>query len=271
MMMRRLLVGLILVLGSLSAAQAQQSASSDAASPAGWSAPSPSFSPAPAGFVPSSDVPFASAAALRDPGDLSSAAFPVATAVSVTDSFSGEPGFAAPAPVPSAALPGDPAAAPDPKFLYGGRDDYRWQLGLGASWERFRSNIFNASAVGANASVSFYLNDWLGVEGNILTGFAPEIFDKEHVKLLNFTGGPRIAWRQRQWEPWAHVLVGVAHEQPQTAGHSRNAFAVQAGGGADYRINPRLSLRLEGDWLRSLFFGESQNNFILMGGVVIHF
>jgi len=125
--------------------------------------------------------------------------------------------------------------------------------------------------VGFNTSISYYLNNWLGVEGNALEAFAPEIFDREHVKLFNFTGGPRIAWRQRRWEPWLHGLVGLSHEQPQTAGHSRNAFAAQLGGGADYRINPRLSLRLQGDWLHTLFFSQSQNNFVLVGGAVIHF
>jgi hypothetical protein len=180
--------------------------------------------------------------------------------------------LADPAAIPSAALPGaDPAPAPDPKFLYGGRDDYRWQLGIGASWVRFRSRVFNASAVGVNTSLSYYLNNWLGVEANVLTGFAPEIFDREHVKLVNFTGGARIAWRQRRWEPWAHVLIGLSHEQPQTQASGRNSFAVQAGGGADYRFNPRLSFRLQGDWLHTQFFGDSQNNFNLVGGIVLHF
>jgi hypothetical protein len=172
-------------------------------------------------------------------------------------------------PVP--AVPANPAPSPDPKFLYGGRDDYRWQLGLGVSWERFRSSIFNASAVGLNTSIAYYTNDWLGIEGNLMTGFAPTIFDHEHVKLFNLTGGPKIAWRQRRWEPWVHGLVGFSHEQPQTAAGGRNAFAAQVGGGADYRINPRLSARLQGDWLHTQFFSQSQNNFTLAGSLVIHF
>jgi hypothetical protein len=172
-------------------------------------------------------------------------------------------------PVP--AVPANPAPPPDPKFLYGGRDDYRWQLGLGVSWERFRSSVFNASAVGLNTSIAYYTNDWLGIEGNLMTGFAPTIFDHEHVKLFNLTGGPKIAWRQRRWEPWVHGLVGFSHEQPQTAFGGRNAFAAQVGGGADYRINPRLSARLQGDWLHTQFFSQSQNNITLAGSLVIHF
>jgi opacity protein-like surface antigen len=58
---------------------------------------------------------------------------------------------------------------------------------------------------------------------------------------------------------------------PKTAGNSKNAFAVEVGGGADYRFNPRLSGRLQGDWVHTSFFSQSQNNFQLVGGVVFHF
>jgi hypothetical protein len=172
--------------------------------------------------------------------------------------FSSAPSLAPPAATASAlggpAPDASPSPSPDPKFVYGGRDDFRWQLAIGADWIRFRSSIFNASAVGINTSVTY-----------------PEIFDREHVKLLVYGGGPKIAWREKKWEPWVHGIFGGSHEQPQTAGHSRNSYAIEAGGGADYRFNPRLSGRLEADWVRTGFFSQSQNNFQLMGGVVFHF
>jgi hypothetical protein len=199
-----------------------------------------------------------------------------------TSSF--QPAASALAPAPSFAslpaslsLPGNaapeasPSPAPDPKFIYGGRDDFRWQLAVGADWIRFRSSIFNASAVGINASVTYFTNEWFGIEGSASTGFAPEIFNKEHVKILVYGAGPKIAWREKKWEPWMHLILGGSHEQPQTAGNSRNSYAIEAGGGADYRINPRLSGRLEADWVRTGFFNQSQNDFQLMGGVVFHF
>ena len=189
--------------------------------------------------------------------------------------FSSAPSFAPPA-APASALgspapDASPSPSPDPKFVYGGRDDFRWQLAIGADWIRFRSSIFNASAVGINTSVTYFTNEWFGIEGSVSTGFAPEIFDREHVKLLVYGGGPKIAWREKKWEPWVHAIFGGSHEQPQTAGHSRNSYAIEAGGGADYRFNPRLSGRLEADWVRTGFFSQSQNNFQIMGGVVFHF
>ena len=91
--------------------------------------------------------------------------------------------FAAPVVATALALPLDnaePASpSPRPRFLYGGRDDYRWQLGIAASWLRFRSSVFNANAVGINTSVVYFTNDWLGVEGNITAVFAPTISANE--------------------------------------------------------------------------------------------
>ncbi len=170
-------------------------------------------------------------------------------------------------PLPDAS----PSPAPDPKFIYGGRDDYRWQLAIGADWLRFRSSVFNASAVGINSSVTYFTSEWFGIEGNVSTAFAPEIYDREHVKLLVYGGGPKLAWREKHWEPWVHAIFGGSHEFPQTADGSKNSYAIEVGGGADYRFNPRLSGRLEGDWVRTGFFNQSQNNFLLMGGVVFHF
>ena len=183
--------------------------------------------------------------------------------------------FAAPGVATALALPletAEPAApSPKPKFLYGGRDDYRWQLGFGITWLRFQNSVFHASAIGIKTSVTYFLNDWFGVEGNVSAAFAPQIFAREHVKVLLYGAGPKIAWRQKKWEPWLHGIVGGAHEQPQTAAGGRNAFGIQLGGGADYRFNPRFSGRLEGDYIRTSFFGQSQNNYQAVAGIVVHF
>jgi opacity protein-like surface antigen len=181
----------------------------------------------------------------------------------------------APTAAAALALPfGDAEAAapsPKPKFLYGGRDDYRWQLGLGFDLFRFQNSVFTATAFGIKTSLSYFLNDWFAVEGTVSTAFAPEIFAKEHVKTLLYGGGPKIAWRQRKWEPWLHVIVGGAHEQPQTAKGGKNALGIQAGGGVDYRFNPRFSGRLGGDYVHTSFFGQSQNNYEASAGIVVHF
>lgn len=172
---------------------------------------------------------------------------------------------------PAEAGPAVPDPKPEPRFVYGGRDDFRWQLALGISLVRFRSSFYYATGVGTNTSVTYFTNEWLGVEGNVNTAFAPAIYLNEHVKYASYGAGPKIAWRARQWEPWLHAIVGGAHILPQTAGHSQNGFGMQVGGGMDYRIYPHLSARLEVDWIKTHFFGEWQNSAQANADVVLHF
>jgi hypothetical protein len=167
--------------------------------------------------------------------------------------------------------PAEPAPAPRPRFIYSDRDDFRWQLGLGVSFERFRSNIYSASAVGTTTSLAYFLSDFLGIEGDVNTFFAPTIWQKEHIKLVNYGVGPKFAWRRPRWEPWFHGLFGGTHALPQTAGHSKNGFAVQLGGGADYRLLPRLSARAEVDYVGTKLFGTWQNNGQATLSLVFHF
>jgi opacity protein-like surface antigen len=189
------------------------------------------------------------------------------TSTSESRSFSlAAPGAADPTPAPVPAAP-----APKPNFLYGSRDDYRWQLALGVEFYRFQSNLINASLAGTNTMVSYWTSSWVAVEGNIVTGFAPAINLNEHVKYFGGAGGVRVGGRRNRFEPWVHALVGGAHLQPQTAGNSRSAFSTQAGIGLDYRLHSRFSVRLETDWVYTTFFNQSQNNFQGALDVVYHF
>lgn len=180
------------------------------------------------------------------------------------------------------ALPAEPAAgalpaaealpaAPKPRFVYGSRDDYRWQLALGVALVRFRSPFYYATAVGVNTSVTYFTNDWFGVEGNLNTAFAPTIYLNEHVKYAGYGAGPKIAWRRAKWEPWAHAIAGGLHILPKTADNSKNGFELQIGGGADYRIFPHLSARVEVDWLKTHVFGAWENSAQANADIVLHF
>lgn len=179
--------------------------------------------------------------------------------------------LATPSTAAGAAAAEPAAATPRPRFVFGVRDDYRWQLGLGVEFFRFQSSRIDASLVGLNTTLTYFTNDWFAVEGNVVTGFAPEIYDREHVKYFGGGGGIRIGSRRARWEPWGHALVGGGHLQPQTAGSSKNALTVQAGGGVDFRLHARLSLRAEGDYVFSTFFGQHQNDYQGAAGIVFHF
>jgi opacity protein-like surface antigen len=162
-------------------------------------------------------------------------------------------------------------AAPEPKFGYSKRDDFRWQLALGLTLLGFRSSLYSATGVGTSTSLTYFTNEWFGVEGGVNTAFASTIYQNEHVKYLSYGAGPRIASRFRKWEPWAHTIIGGVHVQPQTAGNSKNGFGLQVGGGVDYRIFPRVSARLELDWVRTHLFAQWQNSVQANADIVLHF
>jgi len=253
-MIMKLFLTALLVLGAVGAAEGQETA-------------------APGANEKTADLPGPVAASLPKPSSVRSFAASGAAFLRAAQPLgTGEAPFVSTAlALPDAAA--DPAAPrPEPKFLYSRDDIVRWELSMGINWLRFRSSIFNASAVGLKTSLVYNTNEWFGVEGNITADFAPEIYRNEHVKILTYGAGPKIAWhRYKRWDPWLHALIGGAHEQPQTAGNGRNGFALQLGGGADYNFNSRFSGRLDGNFVRTSFFGQSQNNFQLGAGVVVHF
>jgi Outer membrane protein beta-barrel domain len=172
------------------------------------------------------------------------------------------------APVASAALA---TAAPEPQVIARGSEKERWQLGLGFTYVKFRSPAIDASMEGLNTSVTYFTNNWFGVEGNITAAFGRKIFVDDQTRYAGITGGPKIVMHQQRWEPWAHALFGIAHVNPQLAGVGKNGVAIQVGGGADYPAWPQISLRLEGDWVLTRLYSQSQNNFQLVIGAVFHF
>jgi Outer membrane protein beta-barrel domain len=173
------------------------------------------------------------------------------------------------------ALTASPAGAPTPsstpRFVFGSRDDFRWQLGVGYEYVRFQSSAFNANLSGLHTSLTYYTNEWFGWEGSVVAAFGGTLFANDRTKYLLYTVGPRLAWRRPKWEPWAHALVGGIHMLPQIAAQGKNGFAVQVGGGADYRFNPTVALRIEGDYVRSELYSSGQNHFQMGTGIVVHF
>jgi len=159
-------------------------------------------------------------------------------------------------------------AAPSP-YNYLERD-YRWEIGLAFALVRFRSAPYYATAPGFHSSVAYFLNNWLAVEGAVTTGFAPAVYGGTF-KYLGYGGGVKISLGRRRLEPWVHGLAGGVHVNPQTALGSKNGFELTAGGGVDYGLFPRLSVRLEFDYLASHLFGQWQNSGQGLLGVVVHF
>ena len=174
-------------------------------------------------------------------------------------------------PVPSAALPEAPSA---PQYGRGGDFGYRWDLAVGYQYVHFESKPFSANLSGIHTSLAYSLTDWFALEGSVVAAFGGDVFQGgEMSKYALFTGGGRIFWNRQphRFSPWAHILVGGVHVNPQIANSSKNAFALQAGGGIDWYLNPRLSFRGEADFVHTQLYSDSQNNYQAGVGVVLHF
>ena len=174
-------------------------------------------------------------------------------------------------PVPSAALPDAPRA---PQYGRGGDLGYRWDLATGYEYVHFESAPFSANLSGIHTSIAYSLTEWFALEGSVIAAFGGDVFAPgEMSKYVLLTGGGRILWNRqpRRLSPWAHVLAGFAHVNPQIANSGKNGFALQAGGGVDWFFNPRLSFRGEADYVHTQLYSDSQNNYQIGAGVVLHF
>ena len=94
-----------------------------------------------------------------------------------------------------------------------------------------------------------------------------------NVREYNFLFGPRFSFSIRKFRPFAHGLLGAGHISESFVGFSPSdtKFAYAVGGGIDYHLIPRISWRVQADDLRTRFFGNTQNNFRLSTGIVVHF
>jgi opacity protein-like surface antigen len=175
--------------------------------------------------------------------------------------------FAVPSPKP--ALPDAPA----PPQSAGPNDEgYRWDLAVGYEYIHFDSLQFSANLSGLHTDLTYNLNSWFGLEGNIVSAWGGEI-GGERTKYVLYAAGGRVGFGplRKRLSPWAHVLFGGVHLNPQVAGESKNSFALQAGVGADWTYNSRVSLRAEADYVRSTLYSSTQNNVQVGLGAVIHF
>lgn len=147
--------------------------------------------------------------------------------------------------------------------VFGGYSYLRFNPGGGTS---FNNNGWNASLTGN-------LNKWLGFTGDFggtYNGLATGVNSNLHTYMF----GPKLTYRRDKIAPYVHVLFGGAHSSLTAAGFgssSSNAFSFATGGGVDYKVKDRISLRLvQLDYLNTRFADAHQNNFRLSTGLVFN-
>jgi hypothetical protein len=81
--------------------------------------------------------------------------------------------------------------------------------------------------------------------------------------------GPQVSF-PASVSPFAHVLIGAAHVSGP--GFSDTSFSTAIGAGIDTRLVPGIYWRIiQGDYLATRFFGNTQNNVRLSTGIVVRF
>jgi outer membrane immunogenic protein len=173
-----------------------------------------------------------------------------------------------------------------PAAAQGSSDDSsKFEVSAGYSWVHARAVTTTGccfSMNGGSASFAYNVNNWLSAvgdfsgvtNGNVLkSGLALTIYP--------YTFGPRISLRKwKQFTPYGQTLFGGGHASGTlyTSGSphsSRNAFAMELGGGVDANINRHFAVRLaQVDYLFTTFgdgFTNHEHNLRITTGVVFRF
>jgi opacity protein-like surface antigen len=149
----------------------------------------------------------------------------------------------------------------------------RWDFYGGYSYLRFDSPSIGyahwSNLNGFAGEVTFNINPRLGVtlDGNGDYG--------NHLTVYNYMFGPQYTWRRDKSAFFAHGFFGKAQNTVNIETATRNGFggvgrAFAAGGGYDWNLTPRFTLRVEGDYLNTSTFGATQNSIRISTGLVFH-
>jgi hypothetical protein len=136
----------------------------------------------------------------------------------------------------------------------------------GYSYQRFNSSP-NVNLNGWELSGQYKVNSWLGgvadFDGHY--GSIAGVSSSVH----SFLFGPQVSFPARV-SPFAHVLFGGAHFSG--GGASDTSFSTAIGGGIDAKVGHGLSWRIiQGDYVMTQFFNNTQNNGRLSTGIVFRF
>jgi outer membrane protein OmpA-like peptidoglycan-associated protein len=178
----------------------------------------------------------------------------------------------------------------------------KFEVPVGFSFVNVHPNLapitsFNVFGGGGQFNVNF--GNYFGLKADLMgytqgTGLRDQLRNKLGYtgsaggNIFTYTFGPQIKKHTGKIQPFGEVLVGAYHTNvyativnaetrgAATGSGNNNGFAMNAGGGIDYKINKNISLRpVEVDYLLTHFnanhvsYSANQNNFRYFGGIVI--
>lgn len=138
----------------------------------------------------------------------------------------------------------------------------RFELYGGYSYLRLDSSP-TSNLNGWDFSGQYKVKDWLGGVGDFSGNY------RSTGSVTTFLFGPQVSWPARV-SPFARVLIGASHFSG--SGLRDSTFSEAIGGGIDTKLTHLLSWRIiQGDYIRTKFFGTSQNNIRVSTGIVLRF
>ena len=151
--------------------------------------------------------------------------------------------------------------------LYAGYDFLHTDVNV-ESGGAYTHNTYNLNGGGSQLIYNF--NKWLGAVSE-LAGFA---LVSGHIQpaAMSYLGGPRFTLRRGRVTPFVHTLFGGVFSKDGINNGYASVFGMAIGGGADVRVNRRVSVRpLQAEYFLMKFpDGENnrQNGFRYSTGVV---
>lgn len=132
------------------------------------------------------------------------------------------------------------------------------------------------------ASLEGKFRPWLGAVADFGAGYGTDNhpftvdtcvnscpFQGNSVRRYTYLFGPRVSIAAGRFTPFAHFLLGGAHESVR--GAPDNSFATAVGGGLDYRLIHGLGWRLQLDNLHTNFFSVGANQLRYSTGMSLRF
>jgi hypothetical protein len=97
-----------------------------------------------------------------------------------------------------------------------------------------------------------------------------------HLDVYNWMFGPQYTWRKETHRYFVHGLFGKDQTRANITQPTRPYFesvgkSYGGGGGVDWDLSPRITVRLQADYLRSDTFGPTLSNIRGSAGLVFHF
>src|SRR5271165_1685930 len=119
----------------------------------------------------------------------------------------------------------------------------KYETGLNYSWLHVNSANYDYQRTGNGGSGYFEYN--LNKTFGLVADFGGYANTKKGIddKALTYLFGPRFNWRHLRLNPYAQFLFGGAYAWSGPNNTTQNAFATAAGGGLDYNLTHRISIK----------------------------